>query len=221
MRKFKIKEFVNNVDEFVYKNAEFEIDTGLTVLVGCNGSGKTTLLKEIRRTIEDEDNRVFYFSGKDGPHQALEMSIYHKSQGAFEMASLIGFSEGETIMNAIGIKVRELAYLVHHCESKELWILLDSLDSGWSIDNIVYFKEFIDKTLIPDCPSDLDLYIVVAANSYEFTVGSTCIDVQSQKNVTFESYDDYKKFILDSADIKSKRKKKSSSGRGRKRKYPR
>ena len=52
---------------------------------------------------------------------------------------------------------------------------------------------------------NVDLYIIVSANAYELVNNENCIDVMSGKNVRYDSYEEYKKAILNTRTKKDKR----------------
>jgi len=96
-------------------------------------------------------------------------------------------------------------------KSNERWILIDAVDSGYSIDNIIELKTifgYMQKDAL-DC--NVDLYIIVSANAYEVTNGENCLDVMSGKNIRFESYDEYRKFIMKTREKKEKRYKRKET----------
>jgi hypothetical protein len=89
---------------------------------------------------------------------------------------------------------------------KERWILLDAIDSGLSIDNIVDIKEDLFKTILEyNCGNEI--YIIVVANEYEMARNEQCFDVYNGKYITFKDYEDYRQFVLDSKELKEKRYK--------------
>ena len=90
-------------------------------------------------------------------------------------------------------------------ETKERWLLLDAIDSGFSIDNVVETKDFFKMVIKDFANHGYDLYIVVSANEYELANGENCFDVMSGKYVQFKDYDDFKKFIMRSREKKDKR----------------
>lgn len=51
----------------------------------------------------------------------------------------------------------------------------------------------------------MDLYIVITANTFELAYKEDCIDAISGDHVTFESYDQYREFILASREEKNRR----------------
>ena len=89
-------------------------------------------------------------------------------------------------------------------ESNERWILLDAIDSGLSIDNIVDVKEYLFKTILEN-NFGKEIYILVVANEYEMARGEDCFDVHNGKYVKFTDYEDYRNFVLKSKEWKDKR----------------
>ena len=87
---------------------------------------------------------------------------------------------------------------------KERWLLFDAVDSGLSIDNIVQFKNMFKLIFEDSKKADVETYIIVVANGFEMANGEQCFDVQHGKYLTFPTYEDYKKFILKSSQIKEK-----------------
>lgn len=92
-------------------------------------------------------------------------------------------------------------------ETKERWLLLDAIDSGFSIDNVAETKDFFKMVINDFADHGYDLYIVASANEYELANGENCFDVMNGKYVQFKDYDDFKKFILRSREKKDKRYK--------------
>lgn len=211
---------------------EIELHTGLTVLVGCNGAGKTTLLKNIAAELSKTKTPVMFFDNlHDGGHSALERAGYSSN---FELlASLISSSEGENIRTNLGVVIAQVRSFLkegiterekrrrnvinalkevggekpdeEEKVSKERWLLFDAADSGYSIDNVIELKEIVDLMLDDAKNMELDLYVVISANEYELANGERCFDVNSGKYLTFNDYEDYKRFILKSREKKDKR----------------
>ena len=92
--------------------------------------------------------------------------------------------------------------------SNERWILLDAMDSGYSIDDVIEMKEFFDLVLEDGKKSGVEVYIVISSNGYELACQSDCFDVTAGKYIRFESYEEYKKFILKTREKKDKRYEK-------------
>lgn len=210
------------------RKKQIEIQQGLTVLVGCNGSGKTTLLHNIKSELKKEDIPVFYYNNeKDGGNNSISESIFYGNL-SFTATALCS-SEGENIslnLSKIASKLRKfvetgdtgdrfnalaktLALKDDNEEnnvSNERWILLDAMDSGYSIDNVIEMKDFFDLVIKDAKEFGIELYIVISSNEYELTHESKCFDVMEGKYIQFASYEDYKKFILRTREKKDKRK---------------
>jgi energy-coupling factor transporter ATP-binding protein EcfA2 len=210
VRKFQIDCCPFDDAEVLYTSNEVEIASGFTALVGCNGSGKSTLLHLLKEQLNDiEDIAVLAYDNLiEGGASAKESAGWHDNLEL--LTTLIVSSEGEQIIINLGQTARAIKQFVHkHAKDcKELWILIDAIDSGLSIDNIVAIKEHLFKAIIDDIKNqDCVPYIVVSANSYELCCESDCLDVRSGLHCTFKSYDDYKDFILESSKIKDSRYK--------------
>jgi len=210
------------------RKKQIEIQQGLTVLVGCNGSGKTTLLHNIKSELKKEDIPVFYYDNeKDGGNDSISESIFYGNL-SFTATALCS-SEGENIslnLSKIASKLRKFVETGDNGDrfnalaktlalkddneennvSNERWILLDAMDSGYSIDNVIEMKDFFDLVIKDAKEFGIELYIVISSNEYELAHESKCFDVMEGKYIQFASYEDYKKFILRTREKKDKRK---------------
>lgn len=196
----------------LYARAKHTFNKGVTVLVGCNGSGKSTTLTQIREQLKAKQEPYFAFdnvsSGGSGLYQGLLDGWYSGGIGA--LCSLACSSEGEKIHQNIMIKVQSsLGAAIKKAEeknSKELFLLWDAVDSGASIDNIIELKDLFN-TIIKDQKekNDIDVFVIVSANSYEMANGEACYDIGHNKYISFNSYEEYKKFILKSRKFKERR----------------
>ena len=204
------------------RRKEIEFQPGVTVLVGCNGIGKSTLLHNIQEQLKEEFVPYYSFNNlKDGGNTKVSELMF-KSDYTM-VANMITSSEGENISNNISIIASNIGRFVTTGDngeknpfikivekekentSKERWILLDAMDSGYSIDNVIELKDFFDLILDDSQRSGLEVYIVVSANEYELAANMNCLDVAEGKYVTFDGYDDFKQFILKSREKKNKR----------------
>ena len=210
------------------RKKQIEIQQGLTVLVGCNGSGKTTLLHNIKSELKKEDIPVFYYDNeKDGWNNSISESIFYGNL-SFTATALCS-SEGENIslnLSKIASKLRKFVETGDNGDrfnalaktlalkddneennvSNERWILLDAMDSGYSIDNVIEMKDFFDLVIKDAKEFGIELYIMISSNEYELAHESKCFDVMEGKYIQFASYEDYKKFILRTREKKDKRK---------------
>lgn len=209
---------------------QITIRSGFTVLVGCNGAGKSTLIRNIQSELKKENIPCHLFDNlNDGGANA-------KSTAAFDrdwtfVATSMASSEGENINMNIGNLAWKLKEFMIHgritdsstCisdafgrlsgieyktpETKERWLLLDAIDSGFSIDNVIEAKDFFKMVIKDFQEHGYELYIVASANEYELANGEDCFDVMNGKYIRFKDYDDFKKFILRSREKKNKRYK--------------
>ena len=235
-RKFKIEKRYYDDDYDLYKKRSITINEGVTVLVGCNGSGKTTLLHQIKSQLKKENIPVVSFDNlHDGGSRGISAASFHGDFGF--MATAMSSSEGENIILSISKLASTLRSFIQTGESQtdqdrisrgfaraiwgdeaaenkevpnERWILLDAVDSGLSVDNVVDLKEYLFKTILED-NFDGSIYIVISANEYELCREENCFDVYNGKYVRFSNYEKYRKFILKSREIKDKRWEKEDT----------
>ncbi len=233
-RTFALKRDYYEDKVYIYKHKNMTIESGITVLVGCNGCGKTTFINHIEKQLEKEKIPVIKFDNlHDGGHNAMSEAMFNddynfisnswdSSEGEQivlnigQLASrLRNFVENgvdsknqkyiklaKSIENLV--KSREIEDTDNDEISNERWILLDAVDSGLSVDNIVDLKNDLFNTILK-YNFGKEIYIVVSANEYEMARESNCFDVYSGKYITFKDYEDYRNFILQSKEIKNKR----------------
>ena len=229
-RKFKVEKRYYDEDYDLYKKRSIIINEGVTVLVGCNGSGKTTLLHQIKNQLKKDNIPVISFDNlHEGGSKAMSSAGFYGDFGF--MASAMSSSEGENIVMNIGKLASNLRPFIQTGKIKsksddlaeafkkamwgeeveekkeipnERWLLLDAIDSGLSVDNIVDIKEYLFKTILEDA-GEIKVYIIISANEYELARGENCFDVYNGKYVKFSSYEKYRNFILKSREIKNQR----------------
>ena len=212
------------------------IKSGITVLVGCNGAGKTTLIKNITEQLKKENTPYYVFDNLySGGKKSISKMV--DSNNIEKVALMLSSSEGENITNNICdilekarcfiktgdsdvYKTNEILKFLKNINqdeeepiiSNERWFLFDAIDSGYSIDNIVEFKEILNLMILDSKKMNKDLYIIISANSYEMANNENCFDVMSGKYIRFENYDEYKKFIIKSRKRKEKRYLQNKKG---------
>ena len=163
-------------DYTLYNRKNFTINPGLTVLVGCNGVGKTTMLNHIKYELEKNEIPVFQYDNvHDGGLNSISKAGFYGRMNT--LANLLCSSEGEKINQNIGQAAGEIGgFIKKNSYKSEVWILFDAIDSGYSIDNIVETKRDLFETIIEDCDKrNIEVYIVVSANSYEMACGEQCL----------------------------------------------
>ena len=188
--------------ETIFRRKHVVIEPEVTVLVGCNGTGKSTLIREIESQLKQNKIKYSYFDNlKDGGENARSAAGFREDI-AF-LATAICSSEGENIVMNMANFAEKLGGELSRCKDKEYWILLDAIDSGLSVDNIIELKDLF--YLILETNKDKDVYIVVSANEYELARNEQCFDVYNCKYITFKNYEDYRDFIIKSRKRKDKR----------------
>lgn len=216
---------------------QIEIQSGLTVLVGCNGAGKTTLLHNIQSEIKKENVPCYFYNNLyDGGSNSVGDAFFNDD---FALgATLLCSSEGETISHNIGTLVSKMRNFIVNGEvddkttriqkvfaqlcndnneeeniklSNERWLLLDAIDSGLSVDNVVEVLDVFNLMIDDAKKFGVELYIIVSANEYELCRRNRCFNVNSGRYISFKDYEDYRKFILESRKRKDKRYEKTNS----------
>ncbi len=221
------------------KPKEIELNTGLTVLVGCNGAGKTTLLANIKEHCRENNIPcVMYNNLYDGGHNSMGKMFY---EGNYEEgACLLTASEGEAIKTNIGIRGADYKEFIQNgyindreyrlrkifrneyedeievIECKDRVFLFDAVDSGLSVDGIIEVKDMFDAMLETCQKRDINLYIIISANEYELARGAQCFDVNSGSYIQFKDYEEYRQFILKSRTLKEKRIEQQAKWRQKK-----
>ena len=230
-KKFKLSKDYYGEGFSLYKKGTITIKSGVTVLVGCNGIGKTTLLHQIQDRLRKESIPCIKFDNlQDGGNKSISENAFYNN---FDLVgTLMQSSEGESIVVNMGNFARRLGDFVRTGEDpkdkksrdfaklfkaieegkeeqeveipKERWILLDAVDSGLSVDNIVDIKEQLFKTIL-EYNYGNEIYIVISANEYEMARGEQCFDVYNGKYVKFKDYEEYRNLILQSKEWKYER----------------
>lgn len=199
MIKFRIDKDYYDEGAKIYEKNSLTLEPGLTVLVGCNGSGKTTLLRQIKILCNKDNIPVFSFNNyTDGGKEIMQHHmLFGNVMGVVENYMS---SEGERINNAMAIQANKIGNFIRdHMNSKQIFILLDAVDSGLSADNIVELKRNLFDTIIQDCSDkSIEIYIVVAGNSYEMASGENCIDTCKLTKFIPKSYSRWRKVIMES-----------------------
>lgn len=212
MKQFDVKKKDFYSEGFkLYNSTIFKINPGVTVLVGCNGSGKSTLLKFIDKQLDDElIPHIFFNNLHDGGTGSIDRAMFYGDMN-FVMQNAMA-SEGERIFNNMCQLASRCGRMIRKSKEKgkkEFFLLLDAIDSGFSVDNIVDVKENLFNVLIEDAQkNDVVPYIIVSANEYELARQESCLDVYTGKYIDFPDYESYRNFILKSREVKNRRYKK-------------
>lgn len=200
---FRLRKDPYDEGQFFYKKSGFTIEEGITVLVGCNGSGKTTLMMLMKEYLRNKGNPLIleYSDVIDGRSMGIEKQMYrnHMEVAATMMCS----SEGERIWMNVGHFIGDIGRTIRKSKKKDIWIFLDGIDSGMSIDCIMEAKNFFHE--LPSLEPDKHFYFIISANAFELARDEKCLDVANMKFVKFSNYEKYMKFVLASREQKDKR----------------
>ena len=175
------------------------------MLVGCNGTGKTTFLKEIEHQLKKREvPLVSYDNLKDGGHNALSFAAHIGNMEYLAMGMCS--AEGENIYMNLGQTVRKIRNMIQkHPKAKELWVLMDAVDSGLSVDNIVELKELLFEIVNDVSKRGTDIYFIMSANEYEMARNEQCLDIYNGRYIKFADYEEYRQFVLNSRRLKDNR----------------
>ena len=203
MEDFKVevqtKPFGDNLK--LYQRKEFIFRPGLTSLVGCNGSGKTTLIDcfLIPQLRKAKIEYYKYNDRREGGSMLMD-SLLNKYGDMEGLAQMVLSSEGERIVCGLVRVVQALPRFLKENKDKPAFLILDAIDSGMSVDEIMELKELFLDTIISDAKSryNVDLYIVIAANNYEWCNDERIfnMNISNGKEVKFKSYTDYREHIF-------------------------
>ena len=186
-----------NTDFNLRTKTKFLLKPGITNLIGCNGYGKSTLLKQIRAACKQKGIPVFYYDDRtDGGSRLIEKHMLCDNISA--MAGMLMSSEGERVRAGVGSSAGPIRNFVHEArqrKDKRCVLLFDSVDSGASVDSIMDIKNAFN--IVIEDTKDLELYLIVASNSYEMTLGLENFDpIKLSYRKKFSSYNAFSKFIM-------------------------
>lgn len=230
MKKIKLDKEPFEDGRILFDEEELEIEENtVTCIVGCNGSGKTTLLNYIQNSFggeatnlvfraTDEIGRIFGASSKDDELQPIVFARFDKNvdpkslknewiYGARKMMS----STGEYISDRLGrvVGIIGSATRIKGIEDKELYLFFDDCDAGTSIDMIGEIKN-VFETISKDLKKrGIKHYIILSANSFEMAKGLDCVDATTLKHMSFDDYEAFKAFVIESRKEKDERMKKA------------
>ena len=210
-------------------NKLFIPENSVSCLVGCNGIGKSTLILQMIHDHENSLNKTawdlhdshsmsfrgvfdgvkrddfdeFYLAGDKN-------TSFGYSDNDFMMNDLIKSrqSTGESNMSIMGPIFNILGKETNLLKGKRLFIFLDDLDVGVSIDSLVEIVQAIKTMEKVMAERGIKFYIILTANSFELARYFHCIDTVSFKPVKFKTYDSYVKYVCKSRKYKDDRDKK-------------
>lgn len=204
MHKLKILQNYYTRNDKIYSKKTVSIKEGLTILCGCNGSGKSTLLKQLKDHL-DENNIpcITYNNLYDGGDRARDLL---GEMGDYKaLATGLISSEGENITQNVGRFASKLGeFIRRNTNAPEVFVLLDAVDSGLSIDNIITLKDLCELVIHDGNRRGIKVYVLVSANSYELARGEQCLDTPNLTYRKFKDYEEYREYIIQTRDNKEK-----------------
>lgn len=195
----------------LYQRKDFTFKPGISSLVGCNGSGKTTLI-DCFLVPHLRKQKIEYYKYNDrrqGGSVLMDamLNVYGDMNG---LAQMFLSSEGERIVCGLIRVIKALPSFLKENKNKPAFLILDAIDSGMSVDEIIEIREVLLDTIILDAKSrfNVDLYVIIAANNYEWCNDDRIVNigVTNATELKFKDYDDYKKYILKSRKYKDKQR---------------
>lgn len=206
--KFKIIQDWYDSGEKIYNKSSVQIKDGLTVLCGCNGCGKTTLLHQIKNALAKENIPFLHFDNLlDGGNNSVSESLWYGDMSF--VAQAVCSSEGENVNMNIGKFAQKMGAFVRKNQTeKEIFFLMDAVDSGLSIDNVIDTKKYLFNFVIDNCRNKgISVYVIVSANEYELARGEQCLDTLNLKYIEFADYEDFRNYIIKTRKAKNQRYK--------------
>lgn len=214
MLEVKIHKDPYELKHYLYKTGTIRLNEGFTVVIGRNGCGKTTFCRTLKDFCNKNDIPCYsYDNYHDGGSTAMQ--VYLGMEDFESLVSTAFHSEGEQIYYNLGMQIKQIgSFIKKYRESKQLVVVLDTLDSGFDVEGISELKH-LTGVMIDDCKKHgIELYIVITANNYALIHKSNCIDIKTGEYHYFDNYEAYEKFIMNQykkdRQAEARRKKKES-----------
>lgn len=192
-------------DEKIYSKSEHAFNDGITILVGPNGVGKSTILLFLKEQCQKKKIPVFLYDNytDGGAHAKSKYSFYNDFAA---LATAMCSSEGQQIYMNFSYMMQSLGNFVRKNKGAEkVALAFDAIDSGLDLANIAEIKDFLADVVKDIQKAGTQAYVLITANSYGFVKNSRCYDVAKNKEITFDSYEAYEKFILGRAKERNKK----------------
>lgn len=163
---------------------------GVTTLVGKNGSGKTSMTSEINAYLKKNNIPVYHYEQREMGRRSA--SSFMLGGSLEETGSYCMSSEGERIIVSMSYSLQRIKqFLIKNKDAEMVFVLFDGIDSGLSI-NLIRDLQEVFGLLVRDFPN---IFIINTTNNYEFTKNSRCIVAKNGKDIAFNNYDEFVKFI--------------------------
>jgi len=197
-------------------------ENNIYCIVGCNGVGKSTALFQIKTLLNKDcfdlkDKLSFslrgIFSDAKAPEEYNEYFLIgdlHTKLGFKEEDFLMQdifnaqSSTGEQTINKLVPILGSLQKTLDLIKNKTVYLLVDDLDVGVSIDVLREVNAIFDRIITFLKKNNITYYIIITANSYELTKNKTCIDIINMAPIQFEDYEDYSNYIAATRKHKNK-----------------
>ena len=144
----------------------------------------------------------------DGGNNSVSESLWYGDMSF--VAQAVCSSEGENVNMNIGKFAQKMGAFVRKNQTeKEIFFLMDAVDSGLSIDNVIDTKKFLFNFVIDDCRSKgISVYIIVSANEYELARSEQCLDTLNLKYIEFSDYEAFRNYLIKTRKAKNQRYKR-------------
>lgn len=198
-------------EKLLFTKKEFIFEPGINVLSGCNGSGKSTLIRYLKEYLDENNGNYIYFDRVEEAKSLKERCLKY-GEISLIRESLCS-SEGEYNKLAFAVIANKIRRYVSDPSRKDKFIIIDAFDSGLSIDMVCEIMRFIEQNPIEDAKEafkkaeceNANLYVIIAANSFEAVRNQRCIDVRTAAIKRFTTYEEYRKYIFTTRRRKNKR----------------
>lgn len=198
-----MKQFIDNKKENPQYYAEISIKnikSPITVLLGPNGTGKSMSLRNINCQLQlKKINFIKYTTSKD--------DIVQKGAPAFgnwdvSKIACAFTSEGERMTSSFFDWANTTMLSQIMTNDKELWMLIDEMDSGLSFDRLMESLLQIVSILKMEVSRGRKIYAIFTCNSYEMAelLQSPITDyiwVPTKEHIKLGSYYKFKKKYID------------------------
>lgn len=222
--KFKVKDIVNEEGKpsNIIHMKELKIRPyEITALVGCNGSGKTIsilqMIDQLRQNgFEDIGDDISYnpfavfvkdktlakgyyvLFSKNSEFVKTGRRPWEEEAGMAEMYRRVMLSTGEGIVDRANdfMEATKAAAAKAEQEKVPLVVFVDDFDAGVSIDIMLDMRKQLDAYFKWCRKREIEAYAVVSSNSYDLIQGYRCVYPGNGQEYVFNSYDDFRRFVL-------------------------